>query len=107
MIQHSKSIGISFTGQSLIDAVKAVAREPVVRKEEGSLVRIGQTSDWPQRHFIVLADETESIDPAGNYTSLTVKPHFWPAAVYAVRYFDEDIEKELQALIDKLQEHLK
>lgn len=97
------------TGQQIIDAVKAIAGQGAhVERDyvDGENVFIvGQSSAYPYKQLIVLADGDQRINPAKTYGAVTVMEHKWGGIIYPVGYNHEDVINAVKDFAQKLRQH--
>lgn len=106
-----ETLKVTILGQSIIDAVQKIAKNPVIEKsvlDGATAYRLGQTSLWSCGHLAVTGNGESLIDPAKTYQSVTVAEHNWGGMVYATpdnqKAADEavrDFAKKLKAELEK------
>lgn len=100
---------VSISGQAIMDAVRSLAKEFISKKDwiDGKDVfMIGQRSDYPYEHLIVLADRKKTIDPATIYQEVTVEEYKWGGGVFAIGYDQSAVINTVKEFAKKLKECL-
>lgn len=99
----------TFTGQQIIDAVKAAAGDDYIEQndyDDGPVVTVGQRSGYPYKHIIVRADGGDTIRADAEYSKVSVENHSWGGSVYAVGYGQDSVIKAVVSFRDKLKEDI-
>ena len=99
----------SFSGQAVIDAVKAVAEELYLVEDgfdDGPTKTVGQRSNDPHKHIIVLVDSSDSIHPKRKYSVVTVQHHGWGGRVFAIEPTAECKIQEVRDFCSRLSAYL-
>jgi len=105
----SNTVNISFTGKQLIEAVQAVADEPVVKKDlldDEDVFVLGQKSSYPYEQIAILIDGDNQVNPTKQYRSVTITEGEWPGLAFAIGYGPEDVVDAVKAFSQAIETKL-
>jgi hypothetical protein len=104
-----KQFTVAFTGQQLIDAVKAVANRAVVVTivfDGQKCTSLGQASRYPYENLMLRADDIPWLVAHGQYQSFTVEKGYWSRDIvvvdYDVRYDQQVVDRTIDEFGTKI-----